>query len=117
MELDEFIAKALLDIDKAISESAEKSNHRIHFTQASDNRTVEFDIAVSAESTNTRSGKAGVKVLQFAEAGGDLSKVNKNSTVSRIKFGVYIDPRTKKQEDQDYIESRQSSNDPFDVSY
>jgi len=36
--------------------------------------------------------------LQFAEAGGDISKENKNSTVSRIQFGVHIDSMTKEEE-------------------
>jgi len=50
------------------------------------------------EETDTKNGKAGIRVLQFAEAGGDLSKENKNSTVSRIQFGVHIDSMTKEED-------------------
>ena len=59
---------------------------------------MEFDIAVSVEDTDAKSGKAGIKVLQFAEAGGDISKETKNSTVSRIKFGINVDTATKAEE-------------------
>ena len=71
---------------------------------------MEFDIAVSVEETGSKSGKAGIKVLQFAQAGGDLSKENKNSTVSRIQFGVHIDAMTKEEDARHRAEYRNQHN-------
>lgn len=98
MELKDFVKKVLVDLDAAVSEARSETQRDVSFTNSKDQRTVEFDIAVSAEETNAKSGKAGVKVLQFAEGGGSMSKENKNSTVSRVKFGVRIDSMTKEEE-------------------
>lgn len=98
MELKDFVKKVLVDLDGAVSEARGEMQRDVHFSDGKDHRTVEFDIAVSAEEVNQKSGKAGVKVLQFAEAGGNLSKENKNSTVSRVRFGVRIDHMTKEEE-------------------
>jgi hypothetical protein len=73
-------------------------------------RTIEFDIAVSAEETDQKSGKDGIKVLQFAEAGGDISKDNKNSTVSRIIFGLRIEPSTKEEHEASSAAMRAHNN-------
>lgn len=98
MELKDFVKKVLVDLDAAVSEARSETQRDVSFTDGKDQRTVEFDIAVSAEETNAKSGKAGVKVLQFAEGGGSMSKENKNSTVSRVRFGVRIDSMTKEEE-------------------
>ncbi|MCX5748694.1 MAG: hypothetical protein NTZ10_00395 [Candidatus Saganbacteria bacterium] len=91
MELKEFIKKVLVDITSAVKEATIEAHQIIEIYGSPENRHVEFDIAVSVEETTSKSGKAGVKVLQFVEAGGDINRDNKNSTVSRIKFGVWID--------------------------
>jgi len=98
MNLQEFVKNVLVSIDKAVGEARNETQRDIKFSDTKDQRTVEFDIAVSVEETDAKSGKAGIRVLQFAEGGGDISKENKNSTVSRIKFGVHIDPMTKEEE-------------------
>lgn len=95
MELKDFIKKVLIDLDNAVIEASRESNHNISFSDNKDRRTVEFDIAVTTEEIDSKSGKTGIRVLSFAEAGGDISKENKNSTVSRITFGVHIDSMTK----------------------
>lgn len=95
MELKEFISKVILDIVEAVDESGEKSKRNLLLQGNDSNRTIEFDIAVSAENTNTATGKAGIKVLEFAEAGGNIEKENKNSTVTRIKFGISVSAWTK----------------------
>ncbi len=95
MNLRDFVKDVLVGIEGAI-ESARKDTLRdISFAETKDQRTVEFDIAVSVEELDKANGRAGVRVLEFAEAGGDISKENKNSTVSRIKFGVRIDSITR----------------------
>lgn len=95
MDLQEFVKNVLISIDKAVDEARRETQRDISFSDTKDLRTVEFDIAVSVEETDAKSGKAGIRVLQFAEGGGDISKENKNSTVSRIQFGVHIDAMTK----------------------
>lgn len=109
MELKEFITAALADIVEGIegAKSRLKDNadmicplvtpaeKDLHGQQGYDRirhsylKTVDFDIAVSAESNATTGGKAGINVLGLqAHLGGDLA--SKNSTVSRIKFQVPI---------------------------
>ncbi len=89
MELKEFVKKVLTDLVQGVEE-ARSTSPRDMYLYSKDNESIEFDIAVTVENTNTSSGKAGIHVLQFVETGGDISKEIKNSTVSRIKFGVYI---------------------------
>lgn len=95
MNLQEFVKDVLVQINTAVDEARQITSRDISFSEKDNARTVEFDVAVSAENTDKKSGKAGIKVLQFAEGGGELSKENKNSTVSRITFGLRIDPMTK----------------------
>jgi len=95
MELKDFIKKVLTDLVDAVEETRSASVRDMRLSNNIENRTVEFDIAVSVEDVNSKSGKAGIRVLQFAEAGGDISKETKNSTVSRVKFGVNVDGITK----------------------
>lgn len=97
MNLKEFIKEVLLDIDGAVIEVNKENIHRAYFVEGENKRTIEFDIAVSTEEINSKKGKAGIKVLQFAEAGGGLSRENKNSTVSRIAFGVNLESMSKEE--------------------
>ncbi len=97
MEFKDFVKKVLVDLDGAVSEARSEMKRDVHFTDGKDKRTVEFDIAVSAEENNVKSGEAGVKVLPFVEGGGNISKENKNATVSRIRFGVDIPSWTKEE--------------------
>lgn len=97
MNLKEFVKNVLLDLDNAVEEARIQMKRDVHFAETGDKRTVEFDIAVTVEDTDTRTGKAGIKVVPFIEGKGDLSKESKNSTVSRIKFGVRISSMTKEE--------------------
>jgi len=101
MNLEEFVTKVLVDLDHAVEKARGQMNRDVYFSSNQSTRTIEFDIAVSAEESDEKSGKAGVRVLQFAEGGGQLSKSNKNSTVSRIQFGLHISQDTKR-EQQEY---------------
>jgi len=95
MNLQEFVKDVLISLDKAVEEARAEMKRDVHFSDTKEQRTVEFDIAVSVEETDTKTGKAGIKVLQFAEGGGSLSKENKNSTVSRVRFGIRVSSMTK----------------------
>jgi hypothetical protein len=90
MELKDFIKKVLSDLVASVEEVRMESNRDMHLTSTTENRTV----ATSA------SGKAGIKVFQIIEGGGNMQTENKNSSVSRIKFGVYIDTLTKEEDAQ-----------------
>lgn len=109
MELEEFVTKVIVDLDKAVEGARKVTKRNVSFRENQTSRTVEFDIAVSAETVGTKSGKAGVKVLHFAEGGGELSKETKNATVSRISFGVSIDSATKEEQERWEREAQRSN--------
>lgn len=90
MELQEFIKSSLEQITGGVDEVNQKIGDKVYFTDKGDQRTVEFDIAVSAESGNSKSGGLGIKVLEIVDVGGKKEKSEINSRVSRIKFGVNI---------------------------
>lgn len=98
MNLQEFVSNVLVSLDKAVDNARGEMKRDVRFVDTKDQRTVEFDIAVSVEEIDAKSGKAGIKVLQFVEGGGDISKESKNSTVSRVKFGIRIDQLTKEED-------------------
>jgi len=98
MELKEFIEAALTDIVGAVEKASKDSCRNITLASNNERRTVEFDVAVSTETKGTASGKAGIKVLSFIETGGDIQHESKNSTVSRISFGVSVDVWTKEEQ-------------------
>ena len=81
----------------AVEETREKSSRDVYLDSPKDDRTVEFDIAVTVEDSTSGSGRVGIKVFQLIEGGGEASKEVKNSSVSRIKFGVHVDRWTKKE--------------------
>ena len=112
MELKEFIEKVLLDVTEAVEAASQKAKRTIGIGGRVDARSIEFDIAVTVEDTSAKSGKAEVRVLQFAEAGGDMSIANKNSTVSRINFGVNVDAWTKEERKEHEKREKETSEDP-----
>ncbi len=60
---------------------------------------IEFDVAVTAETTGNNGGKAGVKVLGL-EANIGANSTVKNSAVNRIKFSVPLGLRSSKPSSQ-----------------
>ncbi|MDP2909791.1 MAG: hypothetical protein Q8N69_01840, partial [bacterium] len=97
MELKEFVKSVLIDVVNAVEETRKESSRDMHLDGGKEQRTVEFDIAVTVEDSTAGKGKAGIKVFQLIEGGGEVSKEAKNSSESRIKFGVYIDTWTKEE--------------------
>lgn len=98
MELKYFVKSVLQDVVNAVEEVRSESSRDMYLGVGKDQRTVEFDIAVTVEDSMASSGRAGIKVFQVIEGGGDVSKELKNSSVSRIKFGVHIHQWTKNEE-------------------
>jgi hypothetical protein len=96
MELKDFVKKVILDLDTAVSEVNEESAREVRLRGVKEHRTaVEFDVAITVESTNNGSAGGGIKVLGIIEANGSAETQLKNSTVSRVSFGIDISERTK----------------------
>ncbi len=95
MNLQEFVQEVLVQLDGAVDEATKVTSRDIRFSENDNNRTIEFDIAVSVEEWDKKEGKAGIRVLELAETGGKISKENKNSNTSRIIFGLRVSPSTK----------------------
>lgn len=109
MNLQEFVKDVIIQLDAAIDEVNQTTARKVSFSEKEGVRTVEFDIAVSVESNSQKSGKAGIKVLEFAEAGGDISAESKNSSVSRITFGLRVDSMTRVEERELHDRARQAN--------
>lgn len=95
MEIEDFVHSVITQLDSAVSKARESTDRDVSFSYNSKDNLVEFDIAVTVSSEDKKSGKAGIKVLSFAEGGGDITKSEINSTVSRVRFGIRIEPYTK----------------------
>ncbi len=98
MELKDFVKKVILDLDQAISEANTEAKREIRFKGVKDKRTsLEFDVAVTVESGT--SGKAGgeIKVWGIGQLGSGVESELKNSTVSRVTFGVDVGEFTKEE--------------------
>ena len=98
MELKEFVKKVIIDLDAAVSEANSEAKREIRFKGVKEQRTaVEFDVAVTVESTTAGGGGGEIKVWGIFQAGASGSNESKNSTVSRVSFGVDISEQTKEE--------------------
>ncbi len=96
MELKDFVKKVILDLDRAVSEANNETDREIRFKGVKEQRTaVEFDVAVTVESKDSGNGGGEIKVWGIVQAGMTTSNELKNSTVSRVTFGVDISEYTK----------------------
>lgn len=86
MELHDFIKTVVTEAVTAVEESSRLLNREMHIAKPGDNQSIIFDIAVTAESATA--SKKGIKVLEFFA--GSKDNQAKDSSISRIKFGVYI---------------------------
>src|SRR3989338_696007 len=102
MELKDFVKKVIIDLDQAISEANKETEREIRFKGVKEQRTaVEFDVAVTVESTVTGKGGGEIKVWGIGQIGATGSIESKNSTVSRVSFGVDISESTKKEKTEE----------------
>jgi hypothetical protein len=93
VELKDFVTQTLLDILKGVSDAGldQTVGRRIAPTEAI--VRVKFDVAVTAESTDTAKAGGGFKVAVLgigASAGADLGTASKNVAVTRIQFEVPV---------------------------
>jgi hypothetical protein len=102
VELKEFVKKVIIDLDQAVSEANAETKRDIRFKGVKEQRTaVEFDVAVTVESAESNNIGGGIKVWGIAEAGAKGSAESKNSTVSRVSFGIDIGEYTKEEQAAD----------------
>lgn len=106
MDLREFVAESLVQIQEGIQDAIERRGataasagtinpiwRDIPSRSWADHvQNVEFDVAVTVVDKTSTEGKAGLKIVSVAEVGGGLSKGEEHTTVSRIKFTVPIVP-------------------------
>ncbi len=96
MDLKEFVKKVIMDLDQAVSEANTETKREVRFKGVKEHRTaLEFDVAVTVESTDSGMGGGEIKVWGIGQVGAAGSTELKNSTVSRVSFGVDIDECTK----------------------
>jgi len=101
MELKEFVKKVIIDLDQAVSEANDETKREVRFKGVKEQRTaLEFDVAVTVESTDAGKGGGGIKVWGIAEIGATASTELKNSSVSRVSFGVDISEFTREEEQE-----------------
>jgi hypothetical protein len=99
MELKEFVKKVIIDLDQAVSEANAETKRHVRFRGVKEHATaLEFDVAVSAESSSSGKGGGGIKVWGISEIGASVSGEVKNSTVSRISFRLEVASDTREEE-------------------
>ncbi|OGW84820.1 MAG: hypothetical protein A3A81_07975 [Omnitrophica bacterium RIFCSPLOWO2_01_FULL_45_10b] len=109
MELKEFVKKVIVDLDEAISEANAETRREIRFKGVKEQRTaLEFDVAVTVESSNETTGGGAIKVWGIGEIGVGGGTELKNSTVSRVRFGVDIAEETRSE-----VQQRNNRNAPI----
>lgn len=109
MELKDFVKKVLIDLVQGVEEARSEAVRDMKLFDK-EGRTVEFDIAVTVEDVNKNSGKAGIRVLQFIEGDADVAKETRNSTVSRVKFGILVGGLTKDEDARRAAEAKARGN-------
>jgi hypothetical protein len=97
MDLREFVEKSITDIVTAVENVRGKLVRDVELLMTANSRTIEFDIAVTAEKVDGVKGEANITVLGMAGTRGHVENQNKNSRVSRIQFGVMVNALSQKQ--------------------
>jgi hypothetical protein len=116
MELKDFVKKVILDLDSGVTEANALSGRNIRFSGVVGQKTaLEFDVAVTVESETGSEGGAGIKVWGIG-LGGSKSEDVRNSTVSRVSFGIDISSATKQeiQEQNALFDHRSIDNQRYD---
>jgi hypothetical protein len=105
MDLKDFITATLVQIQEGVQAAIEQRSGSGNsagvinpaFGSANNigtmhQQVVEFDVAVTVSDKAGAAAKGGLKIFSVVDIGGEGSKSNEQSTVSRIKFGVPIIP-------------------------
>ncbi|MCX6784000.1 MAG: hypothetical protein NT141_02945 [candidate division WWE3 bacterium] len=96
MKLDDFVAGALSDINKGLSDASKVTGKSSYIEISSPNNGVHFDVAVTTANSTEQSadGKIGIGVIQVVGLGVNATVKNNDasSVVSRIQFTVVVPP-------------------------
>jgi hypothetical protein len=101
MDLKDFVSVTLRDISDGVTDAIKNHQGMGGFSVAFKDEkgevdwtknitNIEFDIAVTTTDKTGASGKAGIKILSIAEAGGGFEKGSERVAANRIKFSVPI---------------------------
>jgi len=101
MELQEFVKKTLVDLNTAIHEAEGATSKEIVYAGNSDG-SVQFDIAVTAENSKEKEkgGRLQVAGVGFGASAGEHDK---DTVVSRIRFGVFVHKKNRQRTHQQPI--------------
>ena len=100
MELKEFTKKVLNDLIDSVNEVNNESTHTVRLNSNKEtSNCVDFDIAVTVENTSTGKEVIVIKVFQLIEGGINKESNLINSSISRIRFGIYVNSLSKKESD------------------
>ncbi len=111
MELKDFVAEALVQIQEGVQEAIERRSQNSgvagaispHFLDPKGFvdpkadwdkyvQKVDFDLAVNVSDKKGAEGKGSIKIFSIADVGGSKSKSSETSTVCRVKFTIPIIP-------------------------
>ena len=112
MDLKTFLSDTLVSIVGGVSDANEKIGKQQFVIYNVERNVIEFDVAVTVESTDTGKGGGEIKVWGIGQIGANGSTELKNSTISRVSFGVDIAEYTKaeKAEQNNFNQSKPRSN-------
>ena len=105
MELKDFVAEALVQIQEGVQEAIERRGQNTGAVGAISPawiepnadwekyvQKVDFDLAVNVSDKKGAEGKGSIKIFSVADVGGAASKSSETSTVCRVKFTIPIVP-------------------------
>lgn len=98
MELKDFVESVLIQLDLAVTGARKVTSRDIAF---SDGKNIDFDIAVSVESTDKSSVDGKIRVFEILRGGAESSNEDKSRTLSRIKFTLQVEGLTKTEVEAD----------------
>lgn len=101
MNLDKFLEEVVRSLINTKNSLQKEFKRKISFNYKN-NECIKFDIAVTAEKESSKSGEGGIQVLNIGGKG-KITTENKNSTISRIQFGLIINEKTFSEEEE-YLE-------------
>ncbi len=92
MELKEFVKETIIQITDGIREGQQYITENQFGEGVRDDKAKEinFDIAVSTDTSDTVGGGGKISVASFFNAGANAEQVNKSSNLSRIQFKLYV---------------------------
>jgi hypothetical protein len=109
MDLKNFIKQVGSSIVEATTELSNELNREITLKHK-DNENIEFDVAVTIENHEANAANGSINILKTVTGQADIKNEYKNSTVSRIRFSLFVNPLTTKEENERLVKHDQLTN-------